>query len=414
MNRSKKIFSIKKISILSTAIISITSFLIFNFYAMETLIIANANFYDVTLEKVFSLNKKKTAFIFYENNFTAFNPSYLNVYTQDGYLIKNSKSKKIYLNSEFTLGKNGGIKSVFFIKNNSYALVSSLNKNCYYAAIIELETSNILKKFPCLINNETIDFNALGGAYVDIDNKIYLSLGVGERLSNRNSNLAQNENSYYGKILTINKNQFDYIKKDKKLNVEFFSLGHRNPQGLTYINKHIYSVEHGPHGGDELNKILKNKNYGYPHVTYGGRYNNDPSYSNSFKMSDKSVGFKDHENSRFEEPLFVLTPSVGISSVSSCPSTLKKFYKKNCLISLTLNGKNGLIIVFILNDNHEKVLFHEVIRFNKPLRLRHFVTNLKNEIYEDTEGNIYVSADNEGIYKVNFFNFKKQLITQKK
>ena len=38
--------------------------------------------------------------------------------------------------------------------------------------------------------------------------------------------------------------------------------------------------------------------------------------------------------------------------------------------------------------------------------MRHFMTNKKNEIYEDREGNIYVSADNEGVYKISFVNFR--------
>ena len=40
------------------------------------------------------------------------------------------------------------------------------------------------------------------------------------------------------------------------------------------------------------------------------------------------------------------------------------------------------------------------------LKLRHFVTNSKNELYEDKNGHIYVSADKKGIYKLSFVDFR--------
>ena len=58
------------------------------------------------------------------------------------------------------------------------------------------------------------------------------------------------DDSAYGKILF-----FDI--KTKKFKV--FSKGHRNPQGLIIDGKNIISTEHGPYGGDEINKILKGK-----------------------------------------------------------------------------------------------------------------------------------------------------------
>jgi len=54
---------------------------------------------------------------------------------------------------------------------------------------------------------------------------------------------------------------------------EIYSLGHRNPQGL-YVTPEgaIWSTEHGPQGGDELNLIVRGANYGWPLVTYGTDY----------------------------------------------------------------------------------------------------------------------------------------------
>ena len=53
-----------------------------------------------------------------------------------------------------------------------------------------------------------------------------------------------------------------------------------------------------------------------------------------------------------------------------------------------------------------KVHSMEKIFLRDDLKLRHFVTNNKNELYEDNNGNIYVSADKKGIYKLNFVEFR--------
>ena len=55
-----------------------------------------------------------------------------------------------------------------------------------------------------------------------------------------------------------------------------------------------------------------------------------------------------------------------------------------------------------------KVQSVEQIYFGKldDYRFRHFVTNSKNELYEDDEGSIYISADQKGIYKIAFRDFR--------
>jgi glucose/arabinose dehydrogenase len=57
-----------------------------------------------------------------------------------------------------------------------------------------------------------------------------------------------------------------------------WTYGHRNPQGLAIDprNGAIFSTEHGPRGGDELNLILKGHNYGWPIITHGMNYDGTP------------------------------------------------------------------------------------------------------------------------------------------
>jgi glucose/arabinose dehydrogenase len=168
------------------------------------------------------------------------------------------------------------------------------------------------------------------------------------------------------------------------------------------MNDKIFNVEHGPKGGDELNLVIKGKNYGWPKVSYGTNYLLD----NGGDGSSYSVN---HKINGFEEPLFSFVPSVGISSLNNCPSILKKYYKKPCLLALSLYGNNlrkgHSLIIFLLNEEMNKVESIEKISLQN-LVLRHFVTDAKNILYEDKEGNIYVSVDKKGIYKITFTNFR--------
>ena len=192
------------------------------------------------------------------------------------------------------------------------------------------------------------------------------------------------------------------IKGEKNnLEVKVYTLGHRNPQGLTKIEESFFSVEHGPKGGDELNKIIEDKNYGWPKVSYGTQY----LYDENGKPYEIN-----HENNDFEEPLFALIPSVGISALNVCPTILQEYYKKHCLIALSLYGNSHMpgrsIIIYLLNEKMNKVHSTEKIYLRDNLKLRHFVTNSKNELYEDKNGNIYISADKEGIYRISFKYFR--------
>ena len=58
---------------------------------------------------------------------------------------------------------------------------------------------------------------------------------------------------------------------------ETWTLGHRNPYGLTFDSKgRLWETEMGPRGGDELNLIIKGKNYGWPLVSEGENYDGNP------------------------------------------------------------------------------------------------------------------------------------------
>jgi len=108
----------------------------------------------------------------------------------------------------------------------------------------------------------------------DRDGRLFVTLG--DRNSERAR--AQTLDSHIGKVVRIERdgsvpadNPF-VGRADAK--PEVWSYGHRNVQGaaLHPVTGELWTNEHGPRGGDELNRTLAGLNYGWPKVTYGVEY----------------------------------------------------------------------------------------------------------------------------------------------
>jgi len=114
-------------------------------------------------------------------------------------------------------------------------------------------------------------FGAAGELYVT----------VGERSDAAVRVQAQQIGSGLGKVFRIDRNgaplpDNPLIATEGAL-PEIWSLGHRNMQSATLDDQgRLWTVEHGPRGGDELNRPEPGKNYGWPEVTYGINYNGQP------------------------------------------------------------------------------------------------------------------------------------------
>jgi cytochrome c2 len=84
------------------------------------------------------------------------------------------------------------------------------------------------------------------------------------------------------------------------------SLGHRNPQGLMVTKQgRVFSTEHGPAGGDELNQVVHGANYGWPNVTFGTDYG-------SYDWPNSSVS---GSHSGYALPTYAWLPSIGVSNL---------------------------------------------------------------------------------------------------
>jgi glucose/arabinose dehydrogenase len=129
--------------------------------------------------------------------------------------------------------------------------------------------------------------------------KLYLSLGDHHIYD---PPVSQDPNTTFGKIVEL-----DLLSK----NWRTISIGHRNPQGLTFIKSgQLIATENGPRGGDGLSIITEGSNYGWPNVSLGTGYG---SYDLSESLGDGRANITASPVGRitgYTAPLFAWLPSV--------------------------------------------------------------------------------------------------------
>ncbi len=113
------------------------------------------------------------------------------------------------------------------------------------------------------------------GGHMEFDEEGYLFLSTGERGSRNNAQTLSNQS---GKIIRIKDDgsipSDNPFVNDNNASPEIFTYGNRNPQGMVVhpVTGEIWTHEHGPMGGDEINIIRPGLNFGWPEVTYGKNY----------------------------------------------------------------------------------------------------------------------------------------------
>ncbi|HLS05562.1 MAG TPA: PQQ-dependent sugar dehydrogenase [Wenzhouxiangella sp.] len=116
------------------------------------------------------------------------------------------------------------------------------------------------------------------GSRIVFENDNTLWLGMGDRQRDAIRQNAQDPSNHIGTVVRLH---FDGsvpadnpFVDDNDKQPEIFSWGHRNIQGAVKDPQtgHLWTVEHGPRGGDELNLTEAGKNYGWPTISYGIEY----------------------------------------------------------------------------------------------------------------------------------------------
>jgi glucose/arabinose dehydrogenase len=151
---------------------------------------------------------------------------------------------------------------------------------------------------------------------------------------------------------------------------EIYSYGHRNPQGLVAHGGRLWSVEHGPQGGDELNVIEPGANYGWPLATHGVDYDGSPIGTGATAPG-------------VTPPLHVWVPSVAPSSLAAYDGAFMPPRWRDSLLVGTLAGET-LIRLTIGDDGpptEERLLVQHRLG-----RLRDVAVSSEGVIYLLTDG----------------------------
>lgn len=145
------------------------------------------------------------------------------------------------------------------------------------------------------------------GSRLRFDRDGHLYITIGDRYSYMQE--AQNPANHLGSIIRLSDDgdipADNPFARSLDKRAEIYSYGHRNPQGLTLrpSDGSIWAHEHGPRGGDEVNKLKAGANYGWPAITYGIDY------------SGLSISDKTHAPG-MEQPVVYWDPSIAPSGMA--------------------------------------------------------------------------------------------------
>jgi aldose sugar dehydrogenase len=203
------------------------------------------------------------------------------------------------------------------------------------------------------------------------DGTLYVTLG--ERFNY--SEKAQSLDNHMGKVVRINKNgsvpSDNPFVSQKDALPEIWSYGHRNMQGaaLNPDTGDLWTAEHGPRGGDEINIDQAGKNYGWPEASYGSHYSMLP-------IPDE------HAKRGFIEPVFYWNPSISPSAMIFY--TGDKFTTwKNDLFTGALSG----MALIRLDMENGKIVKEERLLQNLEERIR--------DVRQGPDGWLYLITDSD-------------------
>lgn len=145
------------------------------------------------------------------------------------------------------------------------------------------------------------------GSRIEFDLKGHIFITSGER---GERDKIQKKDNFFGKVVRM---------KEDGSSPEVWSIGLRSPQGLVMKpgTDELWEAEMGPRGGDEVNLIKKDANYGWPAVTYGREY-----YGPKIGVPKKTG---------VEEPIVYWVPSISPSAMT--------FWKNDIWLG-TLSGEH--------------------------------------------------------------------------
>lgn len=183
-----------------------------------------------------------------------------------------------------------------------------------------------------------------------------LYVTVGERSDREPRVQAQDLDSGLGKIFRITETGEPFKGNpfigQNNAQPEIWSLGHRNLQSATIDGEgRLWTVEHGPRGGDELNLPQAGKNYGWPEVTYGVEYSGAPVGQGITRMSNT------------EQPVYYWDPVIAPSGMAYYDGNAIPEWKGALLVGGLVS--QGVVVLHMEND---RVKHEERVPLNARIR----------------------------------------------
>jgi glucose/arabinose dehydrogenase len=207
-----------------------------------------------------------------------------------------------------------------------------------------------------------------------------LLVSTGERAWPATRDLAQSVTTALGKIVRITKDgqpaPGNPTFSTAGARPELYSMGHRNPQGLAIhpTTGDLWQSEHGPRGGDEINRVSAGANYGWPVITYGIDY------------SGQTMGAGIQQQQGMEQPVYYWDPVISPSGIT--------FYKGNRIPewenNLFIGALSGQHIARLVIDSNNKVVGEERLLAGEGQRFRDITQGTDNALYAVTDaGRLY-------------------------
>ncbi|WP_425348869.1 PQQ-dependent sugar dehydrogenase [Pararhizobium antarcticum] len=201
-----------------------------------------------------------------------------------------------------------------------------------------------------------------------------LYVTVGERSDRQTRVQSQDVKSGFGKVFRIDTTgkalaDNPLVGTDGAM-PEIWSYGHRNLQAAALDGQgRLWTVEHGPKGGDELNRPEAGKNYGWPKVTYGIEY------------SGGEIGDGITALSGTEQPVYYWDPVIGPSGMVFYDDDAVPEWKGAFLIGGLVT--QGLVVLHMEND---RVTFEEHVPLDARIR----------DVKVGPDGSIYAVTESRG------------------
>jgi len=220
------------------------------------------------------------------------------------------------------------------------------------------------------------------GGRILFDSTGNLFVSTGERSDISTRPLAQSVTAAIGKIVRITKDgqpaPGNPTFTQSGALPELYSIGHRNPQGLAIhpVTGDLYQGEHGPRGGDEINRIQAGANYGWPTITYGIEY------------SGAVIGNGIQQQAGMQQPIYYWDPVISPSGMT--------FYKGNNMPewqnNLFIGSLSGMHIARLVIENN-KVIGEERLLSDENQRFR--------DVTQGTDNALYAVTDAGRLYKIS-------------